>query len=98
MFTFFSDYMSDYCGGEIDMVIQDIYAGQLSIDGTFKGDCNVTIETWYSADRLMFYFQDFNLPYTSTLCEDNYLQVFDKNSMGDFQLMHGECINLFQVR
>ena len=86
--------MSDYCDGVINMLSEDIYSGQLLIDGAFAGDCNVTIETWYSADKLMFYFQNFNLPIiTHGKCEKNYLQVYDKGSIGDFQLMHGKSDN-----
>ena len=85
--------MSDYCDGVINMLSEDIYSGQLLIDGVFAGDCNVTIETWYSADKLMFYFQNFNLPNTHRKCETNYLQVYDKGSIGDFQLMHGKSDN-----
>ena len=86
----FPDFMSDYCNGEIDMILQDIYASRLSIDGAYSGDCNVTIETWYSADKLMFYFEDIDLPDAwNRFCDDNYLQVYDKNALGEFQLMHG---------
>lgn len=82
-------YMLDYCGEEIDMVSQDVYTGRLSIDGAFAGDCNATIETWYSADKLMFYFENLNFPENVDGCNVNYIQVYDKNMMGDYQLMHG---------
>ena len=82
--------MLDYCGEEIDMVSQDVYTGRLSIDGAFAGDCNATIETWYSADKLMFYFENFNFPENVDGCNFNYIQVYDKNMMGDYQLMHGK--------
>ena len=83
--------MSDYCSGGIDMILQDINAGRLAIDGTYAGDCNVTIETWYSANRIMFYFESMDLPDEwDRFCEDNYLEVYDTSELGEFRLMHGE--------
>ena len=81
--------MSDYCGGGIDMILQDINAGRLAIDGAYVGDCNVTIETWYSADKLMFYFESIDMP-DERFCEENYLEVYDRNEQEEFQLMHGK--------
>ncbi|WAR11657.1 LRP12-like protein [Mya arenaria] len=68
--------MDQYCGSTIDMIMEGIDDGKLVIDGYVnQRDCNVTIETWYTADRLHFQFEDFDMG--SGICDDTYFTVYD---------------------
>ena len=79
IYIFLKDYMTKYCGSEIDMIMEGINAGRLVLDDNYVGDCNVTIEAWLTAtNRLMFYFEDLDIPKTDTFyCDDAYLEVYN---------------------
>ena len=85
--------MDQYCGSTIDMVLMDEYAGRLSVDGSFVGDCNVTIAAWYNSNRLNFYFENFALGAWETDCQNTFLTVYDGENPEHSTLIHGN-INL----
>lgn len=87
-------YMDEYCGETIDMILLDEFAGRLSIDGSFVGDCNVTIQTWFTNNRISFYFEDFDLGVWEAHCPNTFLTVYDGQDPTSSPLMHGlhkEC-------
>lgn len=82
-------YMDEYCGSTIDMILMDEFTGRLAVDETYVGDCNVTVETWYTNNRLNFYFEKFGLGAWKTDCHDTFLTVYDGQDPAYSPLMHG---------
>ena len=71
-----SDDIENNCDTEISMILRSFYQGRFILSSALNyydaPTCDVEVESWYSYNRMMFYFEEFNLT-----CQEGQLEFFD---------------------